>query len=289
MTLIQAASQSPRIDPAAVVHPHAIIEGDVTIGPRTRIGPGCLLLGHVGPVVIGADCTLIAQTSVNGPITLGDHNTLYPGVCLGFAPQDVGFDPNTPGSGCVIGHRNVFREGATVHRGKTTLPTRIGDGNYWMTNTHLGHDGVVANNCIIGSGTVLGGHVEVADKVIIGGLAAMHQFARAGRGSFISGCSGVTNALPPWFICTSIDVAASVNLIGLRRSGASADDINTVRWIFKMLYRSDCTPQQAIPVLQERAGEPLVDEYINFVQSAKRGICHGSGRARRGHSPINVD
>ena len=48
-------------------------------------------------------------------------------------------------------------------------PTRIGDGNYWMTNTHLGHDGVVANNCIIGSGAVLGGHVVIDDKVIIGG------------------------------------------------------------------------------------------------------------------------
>jgi UDP-N-acetylglucosamine acyltransferase len=232
---------------------------------------------------------LIANAIVNGPIELGDRNVLYPSVCLGFAPQDIGFDASKGGAGCVIGSRNTFREGTTVHRGKTADPTRIGDGNYWMTNTHLGHDGVVANNCIIGSGSVLGGHVEVADKVIIGGLAAMHQFARAGRGSFISGCSGVTNALPPWFICTSIDVAASVNLIGLRRSGATRETIETTRWVFKMLYRSDCAPQQAMPLLEARAGDPVVDEYIAFIKASKRGICHGSGRARRGHAAIDVD
>ena len=286
----QPATQTgTRIHPDAIIHRTAVVEGDVEIGARTTIGPGCLVLGTVGPVKIGADCTLIANAIVNGPIELGDRNVLYPSVCLGFAPQDIGFDASKGGAGCVIGSRNTFREGTTVHRGKTADPTRIGDGNYWMTNTHLGHDGVVANNCIIGSGSVLGGHVEVADKVIIGGLAAMHQFARAGRGSFISGCSGVTNALPPWFICTSIDVAASVNLIGLRRSGATRETIETPRWVFKMLYRSDCAPQQAMPLLEARAGDPVVDEYIAFIKASKRGICHGSGRARRGHAAIDVD
>ena len=286
----QPATQTgTRIHPDAIIHRTAVVEGGVEIGARTTIGPGCLVLGTVGPVKIGADCPLIANAIVNGPIELGDRNVLYPSVCLGFAPQDIGFDASKGGAGCVIGSRNTFREGTTVHRGKTADPTRIGDGNYWMTNTHLGHDGVVANNCIIGSGSVLGGHVEVADKVIIGGLAAMHQFARAGRGSFISGCSGVTNALPPWFICTSIDVAASVNLIGLRRSGATRETIETTRWVFKMLYRSDCAPQQAMPLLEARAGDPVVDEYIAFIKASKRGICHGSGRARRGHAAIDVD
>jgi UDP-N-acetylglucosamine acyltransferase len=283
------APAGARVHPDATVHRTAVIEGDVEIGPETTIGPGCVVLGTVGPVRIGAGCTLVANAIVNGPITLGDGNVLYPNVSLGFAPQDIGFDPQKAGAGCVIGNRNVFREGTTVHRGKTADPTRIGDGNLWMTNTHLGHDGVVGNNCIIGSGSVLGGHVEVADKVIIGGLAAMHQFARAGRGSFISGCSGVTNALPPWFICTSIDVAASVNLIGLRRSGASRETIETTRWVFKTLYRSGCAPQQAMPLLEARAGDPVVDEYIAFIRASKRGICHGTGRARRGHAAIDVD
>ena len=277
-----AATASPRVHPDATVHPRAIVEGDVEVGAGTTIGPGCIVLGTVGPVRIGPKCTLIAHAMVNGPITIGESNVLYPNVCLGFAPQDLGFDPSAPGPGCVIGDRNVFREGATVHRGKTSEPTRIGNKNYWMTNTHLGHDGVVGNNCIIGSGAVLGGHVVIDDKVIIGGLAAIHQFARAGRGSFISGCAGITQDLPPWFVCTGINMASSVNLIGLRRAGTATADIDTVRWVYRTLYRTGGTPQQSVALLEARAGHPLVDEYLAFVRGSKRGICHGVGRARRG-------
>ena len=277
-----AATASPRVHPDATVHPSAIVEGDVEVGAGTTIGPGCIVLGTVGPVRIGPKCTLIAHAMVNGPITIGESNVLYPNVCLGFAPQDLGFDPSAPGPGCVIGDRNVFREGATVHRGKTSEPTRIGNKNYWMTNTHLGHDGVVGNNCIFGSGAVLGGHVLVADNVILGGLAALHQFVRVGHHCFISGAAGVTQDLPPWFMATAINVAGSINIVGLRRSGATPATIATVRWVYRMVYRSGATPQQALELLRDRADDPLVAEYIEFISSSKRGICHGAGRATRG-------
>jgi UDP-N-acetylglucosamine acyltransferase len=277
-----APTAGPRVHPDARVHASAIIEGDVEIGAGTVIGPGSIVLGTVGPVRIGSGCTLVAHAMVNGPITIGDSNVLYPNACLGFAPQDLGFDPGKPGPGCVIGDGNTFREGVTVHRGKTSEPTRIGNRNYWMTNTHLGHDGVVGNNCIFGSGAVLGGHVEVADSVILGGLAALHQFVRVGHHCFISGAAGVTQDLPPWFMATAINVAGSINIVGLRRSGATPEKIATVRWVYRMVYRSGATPQQALELLRERAGDPIVDEYIEFITSSKRGICHGAGRATRG-------
>jgi UDP-N-acetylglucosamine acyltransferase len=84
-------------------------------------------------------------------------------------------------------------------------------------------------------------------------------------------------------------LGASVNLLGLRRSGASRETIETTRWVFKALYRSGCAPQQAMPLLEARAGDPVVDEYIAFIRASKRGICHGTGRARRGHAAIDVD
>ena len=277
-----APNAAPRVHPDAKVHPTAIIEGDVEIGAGTAIGPGSIVLGTVGPVRIGPGCTLVAHAMVNGPITIGEGNVLYPNACLGFAPQDLGFDPSTPGPGCVIGDRNTFREGSTVHRGKTAEPTRIGNRNYWMTNTHLGHDAVVGNNCIFGSGAVIGGHVLVEDNVILGGLAALHQFVRVGHHCFISGAAGVTQNLPPWFMATAINVAGSINIVGLRRSGASPATIATVRWVYRMLYRSGATPQQAVELLRARADDPLVAEYIEFIVTSKRGICHGSGRATRG-------
>jgi UDP-N-acetylglucosamine acyltransferase len=151
-----------------------------------------------------------------------------------------------------------------------------------MTNTHLGHDGVVGNNCIFASGCVLAGHVVIEDRVIIGGCTAIHQFVRLGRGSFVSGAIGLGLDLPPWFMATGNNLAASINLVGLRRSGATAEDVQDVRWCFKTVYRMGGTPQQAIPALEERASRPAVAECLAFIKSTKRGICHGAGRAARG-------
>jgi UDP-N-acetylglucosamine acyltransferase len=270
-----------RIHPSAAVHPGAILEGDVDVGPGCTIGPGCLVLGTTGPVSVGADCTLVANVTLNGPISLGRGNLLYPNVCLGFAPQDLGFDASTGGSGCVIGDGNVFREGATVHRGKTTEPTRIGNGTLWMAGSHLGHDGEVGDGCTIGAGSVLGGHVHLERDVTIGAMCAVHQFARAGRGSVLTDTSGFTTGLPPWFVCTSINAATSVNVDGLHRAGATERAVASVRWVFDALYRSDRTPQQAIPDLEERREDEVVADYLRFMSLATRGICHGAGRDSR--------
>lgn len=282
-----ASSPGIRIDPTATIHPSSSLEGDVTVGPGTEIGPGCVIQGLAGPVTLGAGCRLVAAVSVMGPIAIGDRNVIYPHACLGFPPQDLGFDPATPGPGCIVGNDNVFREGATVHRGKTAEPTRIGDRNLWMANSHLGHDGVVGNDCSIGTGTVLGGHVVVEDRVTMRGAAAMHQFARAGRGSSLVGAGAVSTSLPPWFECTSINATTGINIDGLRRDGADDARIDAVQWTYDTLYGSGSTPQQAFALLEARAGDPVVDECLAFVRQSPRGICHGAGRAGRGmvHSP----
>jgi|LauGreDrversion4_2_1035121.scaffolds.fasta_scaffold17152_4 UDP-N-acetylglucosamine acyltransferase len=278
-----AAQRGVRIHPEAVVHADAWLEGDVEVGPRTRVGPGCMLLGTVGPVSVGADCQLLANVTLCGPLSLGDGNVLYPQVCIGLPPQDLGFAATTAGPGCVVGHRNVFREGVTVHRGKTSEPTRIGDGNHWMAHSHLGHDGVVADGCTIGTGSALGGHVVIEDRVTIGRRTAMHQFARLGHDSVVEDTGAVTTGLAPWFVSQSINAATNVNHAGLRQARASAADILAVEWVFDVLYRSGETPYQSLPRLRARAGEPIIDDYLRFIEASPRGLCHGSVRARRGH------
>jgi UDP-N-acetylglucosamine acyltransferase len=242
-----------------------------------------MLLGTVGPVSVGADCQLLANVTLCGPLSLGDGNVLYPQVCIGLPPQDLGFAATTAGPGCVVGHRNVFREGVTVHRGKTSEPTRIGDGNHWMAHSHLGHDGVVADGCTIGTGSALGGHVVIEDRVTIGRRTAMHQFARLGHDSVVEDTGAVTTGLAPWFVSQSINAATNVNHAGLRQARASAADILAVEWVFDVLYRSGETPYQSLPRLRARAGEPIIDDYLRFIEASPRGLCHGSVRARRGH------
>ncbi len=265
--------------PPATVHPTAVLTGEVRLADDVEIGPFCVVNGTLGPVIVGAGCRLIASAHLNGPITLGERNIIYPGCALGYAPQDLKWNPRIAGAGVVIGSGNMFREGVSIHRATShETPTTIGDNNYWMAESHAGHDCRVGNNNVLANGTMLGGHVRMDDRVITGGGVGIHQHCRVGRNCMLSGNVGMSLDLPPFFMLTGINFAGSINLIGMRRSGMERHDIDTVKWVYRTLVRSRLPPKSALRVLRERESDPLVREYIEFIETSKRGICLARGR-----------
>jgi len=271
---------APAIHPSATIHPTAVVGGAVTIEADVEIGPHCTIDGSVS---IGRGTRLIGHVWLQGPLRLGTDNQLHPFVALGQPPQDLKWDPRVPGAGIVVGDRNVFREGVTVNRATShDEPTRIGDDNFWMGNSHLGHDGVVGNHCIFANGTLLAGHVRIGDRVVTGGNATIHQFVTVGRGVMFSGLVGVGKDIPPFFMVTGINQTGAVNLIGMRRAGLDSASIDDVRWCHKILCRSNLTVARAVEVLRERGDRPLVREIREFVESAKRGICLAYPKPIRG-------
>lgn len=262
----------------ANIHPTAILSGDVQLADDVVIGPGCTLAGRIR---IGPGTTLVSNAHLHGPLWVGERNVFYPGSCIGFAPQDLKFDPASEGAGTVIGDRNTFRENVTIHRATRERPTTIGNGNYLMAGSHAAHDVRVADDCILANGTLLGGFVEVGNRVVFGGSAAVHQFVRIGRGSMLSGLVGTGLDLCPFFTLFGIHQVGGVNIVGMRRAGHPRAEIDAVRWCFKVLVRSGLPPKTAVERLEERGDEPIVREMIDFVRSSKRGICTGRGRAAR--------
>jgi UDP-N-acetylglucosamine acyltransferase len=256
------------------VHATAILNGHVELAEDVIIGPGCTLDGETGPIRVGAGTRLIGNVYLTGPLVLGERNTIWPFACLGFAPQDIRWDPARPGAGLVIGGDNVFREHVTVHRATSeATPTTIGSHNYFMASSHVGHDCRVGEHCIFANATLLGGHAHVADRVITGGMAGVHQFCRIGRGAMLSGAIAMTQDLPPYFTLTGFNHAGSINLVGLRRSGATRDTIECVRWVFKTLYRRGLSLKSALDELRQRQETPIIREYVEFIETSKRGIC----------------
>lgn len=263
----------------AQIHPSAICEGDVKLAPDVVIGPHCVL---TGPITIASGTRLLGNVYLQGPLQIGADNTIYPFTCLGFAPQSLSADPTQPGQGLVIGNHNTLRESVTIHRALfDDGSTRIGDHNYLMVNSHIGHDCQVGNHCVFANGTLLGGHVHIGDRVVTGGNAAIHQFCRVGRGAMLSGNAGLTRDLPPFFMLTGINIAASINIVGLRRSKTPREHIDTVRWVYKILYRQGLTLAQAKEALQQRAEHPIVAEYIEFLRQSERGLCPAQADPRR--------
>ncbi len=263
------------------VHPTAVVEGEVRLADDVEVGPFCVLRG---PVTLGAGTRLLSQVHLQGPLEIGAGNLLYPSVCLGFAPQSVGIDPAKPGRGLVVGDRNVFREGTTIHRAMTDRgPTRVGSDGFFMANAHVGHDAWVGNHVILANGALIGGHVRVEDRVFVGGNAAVHQFCRIGRGAMLSGAMAMSLDLPPFFMLTGINTAGSINLVGMRRSGMPRSDIDDVRWAYRAMYGGEHrkTPRQMRAALGERADRPRVAEILAFLEASERGILSNRPDPRR--------
>jgi len=262
------------------IHPTAILDGEIVLADDAAVGPFCVLRGAIR---VGAGTTLIGNCYLQGPMTLGERNVIYPFACLGFAPQHTKFDPNAPGQGTVIGSGNTFREGAVVHRAYAEgHPTTIGDRNYFMTNSHIAHDCVLGSDCTIVTGSAIGGHVKVADRVTIGGNTVVHQFCRIGRGAMLGGGLAASSDVAPWFTLTGINICATVNLIGLRRSGATLEMIEDVRWAHQIICRRGLSLKSMMDTLRERENHPVIREYIEFIESSKRGVSAGRPKASRG-------
>lgn len=254
---------------SARVHPTAVIDPEADLGEEVQVGPFVVI---EGPVRVGAGCVLKAGVHLIGPLTMGEHNHVYNHAVLGEQPQHLkyGGEPTR----VEIGDHNIFREHATVHRATTnSWTTRIGSHNFFMANSHVAHDCVVGNHCILANGALVGGHCELHDGAYLSGNCAVHQFVRVGRLAMLSGCSGTTKDIPPFIIQQNIDSVVGVNVVGMRRAGIDHAQINAVRQAFRVLFREGRVLPQALLVLErDHAEVPAVLEMVAFLRQARRGI-----------------
>jgi UDP-N-acetylglucosamine acyltransferase len=261
------------------VHPSAILDGEITLADDVTIGPGCVLNG---PVAIASGTRLIGNVYLQGPIQLGADNVVYPFTCLGFAPQHAKYDPATPGRGLRIGARNTFREHVTVHRAFTEEgPTTIGDRNFFMANSHVGHDAHIGSDCTFVNAALVAGHVTIEDRVLMGGGSGVHQFCRVGTGAMFAGITATTNDVLPWFMHTANNICGAINIVGLRRSGFDKQQIDDVRWVYRLFCRSKLPLPKAIEELRQRSDSPIVADYLRFLELSKRPICTARGKSAR--------
>lgn len=253
------------IDPKAEVHPNASIADDVVIGPWTLIGPN---------VTIGSGTEISSHVVICGRTTIGKNNKIHQFASLGDAPQDLNYKGED--TQLIIGDNNVVREYVTFSRGsaKDDGITLIGNNNYFMAYSHVGHDCKVGNHVIMVNCAALSGHVNVEDYANIGAYAAVHQFCHIGAYSFIGRASYVTKDVLPYVMISGQNVSAcGLNTVGLKRNGFSSDDIDALRRAYKIIFRRGLTVQQAIVELIEILPSSLkINAMLEGLKNSKRGI-----------------
>lgn len=259
------------------VHPSSFVDERAQLGSNVEIGPLCVITGDV---VLGDDVKLLSHVSIQGKARIGAGTLCYPGACLGFEPQDKKITPGTETAGIVIGESCVFREGATVHAASNTdKPTQVGDRCYFMVNAHAGHDTTVGNDVILVNGTALGGHAVVEDRANLSGSTMVHQFGRVGRCAMTSGCTALSNDLPPFFMAVERNLVVGLNLVGMRRSGMSREDIAAVKSVYSEVFRKNPPQSELREILAERAKQSQAVAVIaQFVKDSNRPLCQIGGR-----------
>ncbi|MCI0638025.1 MAG: acyl-ACP--UDP-N-acetylglucosamine O-acyltransferase [Gemmataceae bacterium] len=253
----------------ARIHPTAIVSSEAELADSVEVGAYAVVEGKVQ---IGRDCVIRTGAYLFGPLVLGPGNVVHTGAVLGDKPQHLKY--KNEATTVEIGAANIFREGVTVHRGTThSWKTVIGDHNFFMANSHAGHDCIVGSHCVFANGALLGGHCVIGDSVIISGNAGVHQFCRVGRLAFLGGCSATTKDMPPFVMQQLVDNVVGLNLVGMRRSGMPAAEINAVRQAFRILFREGLTLPNALVKMEQEFGQVGgVREMIEFLRGTQRGI-----------------
>ncbi len=253
------------VHPTAIVAPEAELDSSVEVGPYSVIGP---------KVRIGAGTRVGPHCVIEGRTSLGRNNRVFQFAALGAIPQDLKYAGED--SRLEIGDDNQIREFTTLHLGTAGGGgvTKVGNHNLFMAYTHVAHDCVVADHCILANCGTLGGHVVLEDSVHVGGLAGIHQFVRVGTQAFVAGGALVTQDVPPY--CTvQGDRAklAGLNTVGLTRAGYTADQVSRIKSAYRALFRSKLGLREALAqVRAEHGGHPEIDHLLRFVEGSERGI-----------------
>tara|TARA_B100000073_G_scaffold25138_2_gene19597 strand:+ start:3800 stop:4636 length:837 start_codon:yes stop_codon:yes gene_type:complete len=272
-------TEGMHVDPSIEIHPNAVVDPKAELAAGVVIGPGAV----IGPdVVIGANTWIGPNAVLEGRLTLGRDNKVFPGACLGLEPQDLKY--RGADTEVVIGDGNTLRECVTINRateeGERTV---VGNNNLLMAYCHLGHNCELGHNIVMSNGIQVAGHVVIEDRAVVGGCLGVHQFVHIGGMAMVGGMTRVDRDVPPYCLVEGHPGRVrGLNKVGLRRSGlASRHDgaeFKQLQEIWTLLYRSDLVIAEGLKQARQQTLLPAAEHLCQFLEAS-------IGPRRRGPLP----
>jgi UDP-N-acetylglucosamine acyltransferase len=261
------------------IHPTAVVDGKADVGQGVEIAAQA----WIGPeVTVGDNCVIGHGCHIEGHVTIGENNMLAPYVVLGTPPQDLTYHGQP--TELIIGDDNVFREFVTVNIGTVggNGVTRIGDRNYLMINSHVGHDCHLEDDVLLVNGVLLGGHCHVRSGAKLMGGAACHQFVTVGTQAYVGGLSRIVQDVPPYMIVEgNPSRVRGVNEIGLERAGFRREVIDQLWEAYKAIYRT--RELNRAKIYDKIENEPdSFEETLTLVRALRRSQNGAHGRHLEG-------
>ena len=272
------------------IHPTAVVSPKAELGASVGVGPYAIIEGGVR---IEDNCVVEAHAQVLSGTRVGAGTTVGRAAIVGGNPQSLTFDPRTP-SFVEIGPKTVLREHVTIHRATVEgAATRLGEGNFLMVGSHVGHDAVVGSGNVIANAALLAGHVELGDNTYLGGASVFHQFLRIGDYCMVQGNGRFSKDIPHYTTVTGFNQLAGVNTIGLRRAGFRLAERQEIKNLYRILFVDHRNVTLGVDAATgNRSWGPKAQKLLEFAsQSTKRGVCshHRSPRVSADDPPQASD
>ncbi|WP_446744955.1 acyl-ACP--UDP-N-acetylglucosamine O-acyltransferase [Silvibacterium acidisoli] len=254
------------------IHPTAIVAETAVVPESCKVGPYCT----IGPnVVLGEECELVSHVVLDGHLTAGARNRFFPFSSVGCSPQDLKYKGEP--TRVVMGDDNTIRESVTISRGTVGGggTTRIGSNCLIMTLSHVGHDSVVGNNCILANGATLAGHVVIEDFAVVGALNQVHQYCRVGKYAYLGGGTTIVQDVLPYSLTSAKREthAYGLNKVGLERQGFDADRLRKLQKAYRLLLAAKMNTSQAIQKLKDEGiASDDVAYLVEFIEASQRGV-----------------
>jgi len=263
----------------ANIHPTADVKSTAELNDDVEIGSFAVIEDDV---CIGPGCIIRPHAIVRRYTRMGSNNYVDSFSVLGGDPQDLKFDTNTV-SYLDIGNNNTFREGTTISRATgTNEKTVVGNNTLWMVNSHAGHNSIIHDNVILVNGCLVAGHCKIGKGAILPANGAVHQFCWVGDNSMFQGGAFVSMHVPPFVICSSLNIVVGLNVVGLkRRSDLTQKDRLEVKEAFKITYRSGNNMKEALDEMnQNKDWGVTASNFRDFIKKVleadppfNRGLC----------------
>ncbi|MFW5985244.1 MAG: acyl-ACP--UDP-N-acetylglucosamine O-acyltransferase [Halanaerobiaceae bacterium] len=252
-----------QVHETATIHPEAIISRDVEIDPYVTIGEN---------VEIGKGTVIGPHVVLDGQTVIGKNNRIYHGAALGVKSENR----DEKGS-LFVGDNNIIRENVTIQAGSEGQKTKIGNNNFIMAYCHVTENCRLGNNIIMSNAVNLGKNVVIEDQAQIGGLSTLQDNVRVGRIAMVGGHSRINSDIPPYLLVDGHhNLRVKVNVIGLRRNGFKPWLRKEIKKIYKIVYRSGFSVEEAIEKIREEISDcescTEIKEFIDFLENSSKGI-----------------
>ena len=251
-----------------MIHNTAIIDRRAKISSNVNIGPYSI----IGPDVEIEENTIIhSHVNLEGNTKIGKNNQIFPFSSIGTPPQDLKYKGEK--NKLIIGDNNRFREYVNINPGteKGGGLTRIGDNNLFMVYCHVAHDCNISSNIVLANNVQVGGHVIIEKNAVVGGSCAIHQFSRIGESAMIGGMTGVLSDVIPFGLSMgNRNNLMGLNLIGLRRSKVSNENIKKIQTMYEIVFKSKNFRENIDSLDLNLKNNEFIKKIINFINSDKK-------------------